>query len=90
MLTFVDLDMAEITSVPRDPQPMIPTWTAEFREELKAMPGFKIVMAEIVAAFFRKLLLFIVSNLIYDDCGVTQAFNSNKGSGFKTFDFASI
>ena len=75
MLTFVDLDIAEITSVPRDPQPMTPTWMAEFREELKAMPGLKIVMAEIVAAFFRKLLLFTVSNLIYDDCGVTQAFN---------------
>jgi len=59
MLALVDLDMAEITSVPRDPQPMIPTWMAEFLEELKAMPGFKIVNAEIVAAFFRKLLLFI-------------------------------
>jgi len=81
MLTFADLDIAEMTSVPRDPQPMIPTWMAEFREELKAMPGFNIVMAEIVAAFFRKVLLFIVSNLIYDDCEVTQAINSNNGSG---------
>ena len=43
--------------MPREPQPIMPTCIAELRDELKAIPGFKIVIAEIVAAFLRKLLL---------------------------------
>jgi hypothetical protein len=54
------LDIAEITSVPRDPQPMIPTCIAEFLLVEKTIPGFKIVNVEIVTAFLRNFLLSII------------------------------
>jgi hypothetical protein len=51
--------MAEMTSVPLDPQPMNPTCMAEFRLVENAMPGFNMVNAEIAAAFFKNFLLSI-------------------------------
>jgi hypothetical protein len=51
--------MAEITSVPLDPQPMNPTCMAEFLLEENAIPGFNMVNVEMIAAFFRNFLLSI-------------------------------
>jgi hypothetical protein len=52
---FCDIDV--ITAVPLLPHPMIPTRMAELTRDLKTISGFRIVNAEIVAAFLRKVLL---------------------------------
>jgi len=49
--------MDVITAVPRFPHPMIPTLMAELTRDLKTISGFRIVNAESVAAFLRKVLL---------------------------------
>ena len=54
-LVFCDIDV--ITAVPRFPQPIIPTRIAELTRDLKTISGFRIVNAETVAAFLRKVLL---------------------------------
>jgi len=57
VLVFCDMDV--ITAVPLLPQPMIPTRMAELTRDLKTISGFRIVNAETVAAFLRKVLLCI-------------------------------
>jgi len=55
--------MDVITAVPRFPHPMIPTLMAELIRDLKTISGFRIVNAETVAAFLRKVLLCIAEIL---------------------------
>jgi hypothetical protein len=50
---LVFFDIEEITAVPLSPQPIIPTRIAELAVEPKTIPGFRIVIAEIAAAFFK-------------------------------------
>jgi hypothetical protein len=61
VLVFLDMDV--ITAVPRFPHPMIPTRIAELIRDLKTISGFRIVNAETVAAFLRKVLLCIAEFL---------------------------
>ena len=61
VLVFCDMDV--ITAVPRLPHPIIPTLMAELIRDLKTISGFRIVNAETVAAFLRKVLLCIAEIL---------------------------
>ena len=62
-LTHFYSAMDVITAVPRFPHPMIPTLMAELTRDLKTISGFRIVNAETVAAFLRKVLLCIAEIL---------------------------
>lgn len=57
MLAFSDI--AERTEVPLPPHPIIVMRIAELALEAKIVAGFKMVNAEITAAFFKNHFLFM-------------------------------
>jgi hypothetical protein len=63
MLLLVFLDIDEITSLPRLPQPINPILIAEFALEPKTIPGFKIENAETAVALFKNVLRCIIFDL---------------------------